>query len=162
MYFSGFICYRLCFDLFIFVLSLFACSAFGLPSNILSVSFCSKLEDLRGVVVPNVKTSFFFKENISYQVWPCREAISMILGTRFSLILGTRCSILRTRIESLRHLEKTLVKTDVVSLELKFKECWKEMSIVGDDMESSWGFCHRDPHQMKTGHENRWTHASTF
>jgi len=79
----------------------------------------------------------------------------MILGTRFSLILRTRCSILRTRIESLKHLKKTLVKTDVVSLELKFKECSKELSIVGDDMESSWGFCHRDPHQMKTGYENR-------
>ena len=32
----------------------------------------------------------FFKENVRYPVWICRVPISLILGTRFSLILGTR------------------------------------------------------------------------
>jgi len=34
----------------------------------------------------------FFKENVRYPVWTCRDPISLILGTRwwFSLILGTR------------------------------------------------------------------------
>ena len=59
----------------------------------------------------------FFKENIWYPVWTCRDPISLILGTRFSLILGTRWyffltlrtqfSILGTRIGSLKHLKKT-------------------------------------------------------
>ena len=31
----------------------------------------------------------FFKENVRYPVWTCRDPISLILGTRFSLILGT-------------------------------------------------------------------------
>jgi len=46
----------------------------------------------------------FFKENVRYLVWTCRDPISLILGTRFSLILGTQFSILGTRIESLKHL----------------------------------------------------------
>jgi len=33
---------------------------------------------------------FVFKENVRFPVWTCRDAISLILGTRFSLILGTR------------------------------------------------------------------------
>jgi len=41
---------------------------------------------------------FFFKENVKYPVWTCRDPISLILGTRFSLIVGTRFSILGTRI----------------------------------------------------------------
>jgi len=32
----------------------------------------------------------FLKENVRYLVWTCRDPISLILGTRFSLILGTR------------------------------------------------------------------------
>jgi len=32
----------------------------------------------------------FFKENVSYPVWICRDPISLILGNRFSLILGAR------------------------------------------------------------------------
>jgi len=32
----------------------------------------------------------FFKENVRYPIWICRDPISLILGTRFSLILGTR------------------------------------------------------------------------
>jgi len=32
----------------------------------------------------------FFKENIGYPVWTWTDPISLILGTRFSLILGTR------------------------------------------------------------------------
>jgi len=40
----------------------------------------------------------FFKENIRYPVWTCRDPISLILGTRFSMILGTRFSILGIRI----------------------------------------------------------------
>jgi len=31
----------------------------------------------------------FFKENVRYPVWICRDSISLILGTWFSLILGT-------------------------------------------------------------------------
>jgi len=50
----------------------------------------------------------FFKENVRYPVWTCRDPISLFLGTRFSLILGTRFSILGTRIGSLKHLKKTL------------------------------------------------------
>jgi len=34
--------------------------------------------------------SGFFKENVGYPVWTCRDPISMILATRLSLILGTR------------------------------------------------------------------------
>ena len=30
------------------------------------------------------------KENARYPVWTCRDPISLILETRFSLILGTR------------------------------------------------------------------------
>ena len=33
----------------------------------------------------------FFKENVWNPVWICRDPISLILETRFSLILGTRC-----------------------------------------------------------------------
>jgi len=32
----------------------------------------------------------FFKENVRYPVWTFTDPISLILGTRFSLILGTR------------------------------------------------------------------------
>jgi len=59
---------------------------------------------------------FFFKENVRYPMWSCREPISLIIGTRFSLILGTRWwfslivgtrfSILGTRIRSLKRLKK--------------------------------------------------------
>jgi len=51
-------------------------------------------------------TKIFFKENVRYPVWTCRDPISLILGTRFSLILGTRFLFLGTRIESLKHLKK--------------------------------------------------------
>jgi len=43
---------------------------------------------------------FFFKENVRYPVWTCRDPISLILWTRFS--------ILRTRIGSLKRLKKSL------------------------------------------------------
>ena len=42
----------------------------------------------------------FFKENVRYPVWTCGDPISLIQGTRFS--------ILRTRIWSLKRLKKTL------------------------------------------------------
>ena len=48
-----------------------------------------------------VKPGFFYKENVMYPVCTCRDPISLILGTRFSLILGTR-------IGSLKHLKNTL------------------------------------------------------
>jgi len=51
-------------------------------------------------------TKSFFKENVRCPVWTCRDPISPILGTRFSLILGTRFSILGTPIVSLKHLNK--------------------------------------------------------
>jgi len=44
----------------------------------------------------------FFKENVRYPVWICRDPISLILGTRFSPILGIRLSL------SLKRLKKTL------------------------------------------------------
>jgi len=57
---------------------------------------------------------FFFKKNITYLIWTRRDLISLILQTQFSLILGTRrwfslilgvlFSVLRTQIESLKHL----------------------------------------------------------
>jgi len=45
----------------------------------------------------------FFKENVRYPVWTCRDQISLILGTRFS-ILGTRIGFFRP----LKHLIKIL------------------------------------------------------
>jgi len=36
-----------------------------------------------------LKDQGFFKENVRHPVWTCRDPISLILGTRFS-ILGTR------------------------------------------------------------------------
>ena len=42
------------------------------------------------VVEINILYRFFFKENVRNPVWICRDPISLILGTRFSLILGTR------------------------------------------------------------------------
>ena len=60
----------------------------------------------------------FFKKNIRYPIWTCRGPISLILGTRFSLILGTRWwfflilgtrfSILGTQTGFLKHLKKAL------------------------------------------------------
>jgi len=32
----------------------------------------------------------FFKENVRYPAWTCRDTVSLILWIRFSLILGTR------------------------------------------------------------------------
>jgi len=40
----------------------------------------------------------FVEENVRYPVWTCRDPISLILGTRFS--------ILGTGIGSLKHLKK--------------------------------------------------------
>jgi len=51
-------------------------------------------------------SSGFFKENVRYPVWICRDPISLILGTRFSLILRTLFEILGTRIGSLKRLKK--------------------------------------------------------
>jgi len=52
-------------------------------------------------------TQVFFKENVRNPVWICADPISLILGTRFSLISETRFEILGTRIGSLRRLKKT-------------------------------------------------------
>jgi len=72
-------------------------------------------------VLPNNNNiiTVFFKENVTYLVWICRDLISLILGTwfsliqgtrwQFSLILETRFSILGTRIRSLKHIKKTLI-----------------------------------------------------
>jgi len=46
-------------------------------------------------------TRFFFKENVRNLIRIYRDPISLIVGTRFSLILGTQ-------IGSLKHLKKTL------------------------------------------------------
>jgi len=66
----------------------------------------------------NNKTLYqvFFKENVRYPMWTCRDPISLIIGTWFSLILGTRWwfslivgtwfSILGTRIGFLKRLKK--------------------------------------------------------
>jgi len=34
----------------------------------------------------SIQSGFFFKENVRYPIWTCRDPISLILGTRFSLI----------------------------------------------------------------------------
>ena len=54
----------------------------------------------------------FSKENIRYPVWTCRDPISLILGTRFSMILGIWFSFLGTRIGSLNHPKKLLCHTE--------------------------------------------------
>ena len=56
----------------------------------------------------------FFKENVRYPAWTCRDPISLILGTPFYLNLGPRFSILGTRIGSLKHLKKVAIVTPVV------------------------------------------------
>jgi len=58
--------------------------------------------------------SGFFQGKCRYPIWTCRDPISPIVGTRFSLILvtqwwfslmlRTRFSILQTRIGFLKHL----------------------------------------------------------
>ena len=60
-----------------------------------------------------VNKQVFFKENIRYPVWICRDPISLNLGTRFSLILGTRFSIPGTRIGSLKRLKKLWCKQSI-------------------------------------------------
>jgi len=57
--------------------------------------------------LPSLSFGSFFKENVRYPVWTCRNPISVILVTRFSLILGIQFSILGARIGSLKHLKKT-------------------------------------------------------
>jgi len=42
------------------------------------------------VTLFSVVAGFFFKENVRYPVWTCRDPVCLILGTRFSLVLGTR------------------------------------------------------------------------
>jgi len=64
-----------------------------------------RLQEGSSVVFFNLNQ--FFKENVRYPVWTCRDPISLILETQFSLILGTRFSILETRFGSLKKLEKT-------------------------------------------------------
>jgi len=45
------------------------------------------LNDMRKIVGKNSRWlnlySFFFKKNIRYPVWTCRDSISLILGSRF-------------------------------------------------------------------------------
>jgi len=58
----------------------------------MTFSKCSKMQ---------MFLQFFFKENVRYPIWTCTDPISLILGTRFSLILETRwwfSLILGTRI----------------------------------------------------------------
>ena len=47
------------------------------------------LMSLTGIVV-NTIAQVFFKENVRYLVWTCKDLTSLILGIRFSLILGIR------------------------------------------------------------------------
>jgi len=86
-----------------------------MPWLFLANSCSTKQENLFWFVEPVVVISGFFKENVRYPVRTCRDPISLILGTRFSLILcflslilETRFSILGTRIGSLKCLEKSL------------------------------------------------------
>jgi len=53
------------------------------------IKFCESKLLLSLVVLKLMLNSVFFKENVRYPVWTCRDLISLILGTRFSLILGT-------------------------------------------------------------------------
>jgi len=59
--------------------------------------------------LPSLSFGSFFKENVRYPVWTCRNPISVILVTRFSLILGIQFSILGARIGSLKHLKKLIL-----------------------------------------------------
>jgi len=43
-----------------------------------------------GLMEYSIKDRVSFKENVRYPIWICKDPISVILGTRFSLILGTR------------------------------------------------------------------------
>ena len=107
--------------------------------------FC-KMARRSKVVGPRWSISrFFLKKNVRYPIWTCKDPISLMLGTRFSLILGTRWlfslilgtrfSILGTRIGSLKHLKKTwciygfLYKFDflpvlVITTECKYFRFW--------------------------------------
>jgi len=61
-----------------------------------------------------VQPRFFFKENVRYPVWNCRDPISLIPGTRISLILRTQWQfslILGTRIGSVKNALKKLVQS---------------------------------------------------
>jgi len=53
------------------------------------IKLCESKLLLSLVVLKLMLNSVFFKENVRYPVWTCRDLISLILGTRFSLILGT-------------------------------------------------------------------------
>jgi len=61
------------------------------------------------MLMTNVLKQVFFKENVRYLVWICRDPISSIFRDpmTISLILGTRFEILGTRIRSLKRLKKT-------------------------------------------------------
>ena len=50
-----------------------------------------KISVIKQLAYKNKAFISFFKENVRYPVWTCRDPISLNLGTRFSLILGTRC-----------------------------------------------------------------------
>jgi len=55
------------------------------------VAECAMSEKrLRNTDLDNGFDQGFFKENVRYPVRTCRDPISLILGTRFSLILGNR------------------------------------------------------------------------
>jgi len=61
----------------------------GCPATLLSITSCFH-NHMQASVRYNGSTPFFFKENVWYTVWIGRDLISVILGTRYSLILGTR------------------------------------------------------------------------
>jgi len=63
---------------------------------------------------------FFFNENVSYPVWTCREPISLILGTRFS--------IQGTRIGSLKHLKKLVYLSPCQDSATRTATCWKRLN----------------------------------
>jgi len=80
-------------------------------SSVTKNVYCQKF--LNQLIQLYLHLNSFFKENVRYPIWTSRDPISLILGTRFSLILGTRwwfSLILGTRIGFREHLKKPWFK----------------------------------------------------
>jgi len=82
-----------------------------------------------------------------YPVCTCRDPISLILGTRFSLILGTR-------IGSLKHLKNTLRLTVFHKRVLRAAavKCVRDISQLGYIVSAC----------SKTSHSEQWTDPQVF
>jgi len=86
--------------------TLFILSATGIIGDIAHIFNKNVANDCCVAIESHSTTVFFFEENVRYLICSCSETISLILGTRFSLILGTGFLILGTRTGYLKHLKK--------------------------------------------------------